>query len=89
MIDHCIEARGVLYLGGYRPRVLFSDGAVRDVDLESELWGPMFEPLQDQVFFALAFVDAETGVVSWPNGADVATDALYEMGAPVASAAAA
>lgn len=75
-------------LGDYRLRVLFSDGAVRDIDMKNELWGQMFTPLKDEAFFSQVFVDPETGVVSWPNGADVATDALYEMGVPVAAAAA-
>lgn len=77
----------MLHLGGYRLRVLFSDGAVRDVDLEKELWGPVFEPLKDVSFFAQAYVDPGTWTVCWPNGADIATDTLYEIGVPVAAAA--
>ena len=87
MVDHLIQACGVIYLGGYRLRILFSDGAVRDVDLENQLWGPVFEPLKDTAFFARAVIDPETWTLCWPNGADMATDALYEMGAPVAAAA--
>ncbi len=88
MVDHLIQARGVLYLGDYRLRILFSDGAVRDVNLEKELWGPVFEPLKDPAFFAKAYIDPETWTVCWPNGADIATDTLYEIGSPVAAAAA-
>jgi hypothetical protein len=38
----------------------------------------MFEPLQDPKFFAQVFVD-DFGAVAWPNGADLAPDALYEQ----------
>jgi len=36
----------------------------------------MFEPLKDAAFFAQAKVD-EFGAVCWPNGVDLAPDALY------------
>jgi Protein of unknown function (DUF2442) len=63
-------------LDGYRLRVTFSDGVVGDVNLGPELWGPMFEPLKDPECFAQAFVDCDT--VTWPNGADLAPEWLYD-----------
>jgi hypothetical protein len=33
-------------LGGFVLRLGFNDGTVREVDLEAELWGPVFEPLR-------------------------------------------
>jgi Protein of unknown function (DUF2442) len=36
----------------------------------------MFEPLRDQAMFARVTVD-DFGAVCWPNGADLAPDALY------------
>lgn len=50
-------------------RLTFDDGVVRDVDLSSELWGPMFEPLRDPAYFAQVVVDH--GTVLWPNGVDL------------------
>jgi hypothetical protein len=38
----------------------------------------MFEPLRDVEFFARASVDAETGTVVWPNGADLAPEVIHE-----------
>jgi hypothetical protein len=41
------------------------------------LEGDIFKPLENQDFFEKAFID-EFGVISWPNGADLAPDALYK-----------
>lgn len=64
-------------LEGYRLDVVFSDGLHGTVSLKDRLFGPIFEPLQDPVFFQKAAVD-EFGVICWPNGADLAPDALYD-----------
>jgi hypothetical protein len=69
-----VEARVV------RPYVLdvtFNDGVRREVDLEAELWGEVFEPLRDPAFFARATVDPVLGTVVWPNGADFSPEFLY------------
>ena len=72
-------------LGGYRLRVEFADGVKGEVDLSERLFGPVFEPLRDPDFFARVQVD-EFGAVCWPNGADLAPDALYETLAGQAAA---
>jgi hypothetical protein len=61
---------------GYTLEVLFDNGASGRIDLSSRLFGPMFEPLRDPLLFAKVRVD-EYGAVCWPNGADLAPDALY------------
>jgi len=61
---------------GYRLFVEFEDGVQGEVDLSDRLFGPVFEPLRDLGFFAEVTVD-EYGAVCWPNGADLAPDALY------------
>lgn len=81
------EIKGVENLGGYRLRLTFADGLIFDVDLEEKLHGQVgtvFEPLRDPEFFARAYVDPEIGTVVWPNGADLAPDALHEQAARVA-----
>ncbi|MDA1053243.1 MAG: DUF2442 domain-containing protein [Planctomycetota bacterium] len=65
-------------LPGYRLFVEFADGVKGEVDLSTRLFGPVFEPLKDEDFFGQAAID-EFGVVSWPNGADLAPDALHEV----------
>lgn len=64
-------------LSGYRLEVEFADGTHGVLDYSQELWGPMFEPLKDPERFAEVGLD-EFGVVCWPNGADLAPDAMYE-----------
>ncbi len=61
----------------YRLEVEFADGVHGIVDLSQDLWGPMFEPLRDPDRFAEVTLD-EFGAPCWPNGADVAPDAIYE-----------
>ncbi len=81
------EIRAVEHLGGYRLRLTFADGLVFDLDLKDKLngdVGPVFEPLRDPAFFARASVDPELGTVVWPNGADLAPDALHDQAARAA-----
>jgi hypothetical protein len=63
-------------LNGYVLRLGFSDGSLRDVDLERELWGPVFEPLRDLLLFRRVAVDEQLGTIFWPNGADMDPDVL-------------
>lgn len=59
-------------LAHYRLRVTFSDGLVRDVDLDHlRDRGPVFDPLRDPDYFARVAVDPELRTVVWPNGADL------------------
>ena len=62
-------------LEGYRLRIVFDDGLSGEVDLNDRLFGPLFEPLRDFDLFVEVHID-EFGVPCWPNGADVAPDAL-------------
>jgi Protein of unknown function (DUF2442) len=64
--------------GDYGLRVTFDDGAVRDVSLEGQLDGPVFEPLRDPGLFAQVQVDRESGTVTWPTGADLDPIVVYE-----------
>ena len=61
-------------------RLTFSDGVVKDVDLQGELYGEVFEPLKDLDRFRQVAVNPETNTIEWPNGADFAPEYLYEIG---------
>lgn len=63
-------------LPDYRLEVEFEDGVQGVVDMSGDLWGPAFEPLKDPAFFAQVFL--EDGAPTWPNGTDIAPDAIYE-----------
>ena len=70
--------RTVEPLEGFVLRLSFDDGTVREVDLEAELWGPVFDPLRrDPQFFRAVRVDEELGTIVWPNGADMDPDVLH------------
>ena len=65
------------YRGGFVYRVVFDDGKSGDIDFSGYVGkGPVFEPLRDTVFFQKATI--EGGTISWPDGADVAPETLYE-----------
>ena len=64
-----------------RLRVVFFDGTSGEVWLRSFLESPrisgtIFEPLREPEVFRQAHV--ELGAVAWPNGADLAPDAMYD-----------
>ncbi len=40
--------------------------------------GPVFAEARSREGFARVSVDKETGTVTWPGGADLAPDTLYE-----------
>lgn len=48
----------------YGLRVTFDDGAVRELNLDGKLDGPIFEPLRDPELFARVEVDRESGTVA-------------------------
>jgi hypothetical protein len=66
------------YAGGYRIRVTFEDGRTGIIDLESQLWGEVFEPLRDLSRFREFRVDSELSTIVWPTGADLAPEFLYQ-----------
>jgi hypothetical protein len=67
---------GAQYHGGHTIRLSFSDGVENTVDFSGWLNGPIFEPLKDPTYFKRFFI--EGGTVVWPNGADIASETLYE-----------
>ena len=61
---------------GYILKIRFKDGVSGSVDLSGRLFGPVFEPLRDLALFNQVQID-EYGAICWPNGADLAPDALH------------
>lgn len=63
-------------------RVFFTDGEIRDVDIEPLLDLPVFSPLRERAEFEAVFVDRETGTIAWPTGADLDRDVIYGIVKP-------
>ena len=70
-----VEAR---HVGGYVIWLRFRDGTAGEIDLEKELYGPIFEPLRDLGVFAQFQIHPEFDTLTWPNGADFAPEFLHE-----------
>lgn len=64
-------------LGELRLRLTFSDGLVRELDLDRMLEGGVFESLRDPAEFAKAAVDEIASTIAWPNGIDLDPDVLH------------
>jgi hypothetical protein len=47
----------------------------KKIDVSQWFKGPVFESLKDPKFFKKFFI--EGGTLAWPNGVDLATEALY------------
>jgi len=81
MDHHVLEAK---HLGGRRIWLRFRDGSEGEIDLESELVGPVFDALRDPELFRSFRVDPEFHTLVWPNGADLAPEFLYKKARRVA-----
>jgi hypothetical protein len=79
--------QSVAHVSAYKLQLLFEDGSVRLVDLESHLDGEIFAPLQDVDYFKTVRVDSDLDTIAWDNGADISPDFLYEIGKPIAESA--
>jgi hypothetical protein len=73
---HILSAR---VCGPHSLQLNFSDGARKRVNLLSLLTGEVFEPLRDPAYFARVTVDPVSRTTVWPNGADFAPEALYDL----------
>ena len=73
-----LHVTGARYESGYRIRVEFSDGLSGVVDLEDDLWGPVFEPLRDREAFSRFALSEEFHTIVWENGADMAPEHLHD-----------
>lgn len=54
----------------------FDDGTEKHVDISQWFKGPVFRPLKDPNYFRKFFIEA--GTLAWPNGVDIAPEALYQ-----------
>lgn len=59
-------------------RLRFSDGAEGVIDLGSQLYGEIFEPLKDFQEFRKFYIHPEFKTIVWPNGADFSVEFLRQ-----------
>ena len=76
MAPRIVEGR---YVSDYVIEVQFADGRKGMIDLQEELWGPVFEPLRDPAYFRRFRVDPELHTIVWDNGADFSPEFLYSQ----------
>jgi len=72
-----LRIEAVEHLEGTRIRVAFSNGRSGVADLQALLCGPLLAPLKQPGCFAEFELNAELGTITWPNGADLAPEAIY------------
>ena len=68
-----VEAK---YVSDYQLDIVFDDGTRKLVDVSQWFKGPVFEPLRKKAYFKKFFIEATS--IAWPNGVDIAPEALYE-----------
>ncbi len=66
---------GARHVSGFIISARFDDGTEKCIDISQWFKGPVFEPLKDPKLFKKFFI--EGGTLSWPNGVDIAPEALY------------
>ncbi len=72
---HIVEVR---YVSEYVVWLRFRDGTAGEIDLASELHGPVFEPLKDPAAFRAFEIHPEFHTLVWANGADLAPEFLHD-----------
>ncbi len=71
-LPQVVEAR---HIGGFIISTRFDDGTEKQIDISQWFKGPVFESLKNAKVFKKFFIEA--GTLAWPNGVDIAPEALY------------
>ena len=66
----------VKHVRGFVVATRFDDGTEKQVDISQWFKGPVLKALRESKFFKKFFIEA--GTLAWPNGVDIAPEALYE-----------
>lgn len=74
-MNYLPQVIGARYISGFVVSTRFDDGTEKHIDVSQWFKGPVFKPLKDRKFFKKFFI--EGGTLAWPNGVDIAPEALY------------
>lgn len=75
-MNYLPHVTGARRIRGFVIATRFDDGTEKHVDISRWFKGPGFKPLRDPNFFRKFFIDS--GTLAWPNGVDIAPEALYK-----------
>ena len=78
-MDDILHVTEATVCGPHALDLMFSNGVRKKVDLTPYLEGEIFQPLLDPAYFACVVVDPVCKTVVWPNGADFAPEALFDL----------
>ena len=68
------------YIKDYILDVEFENGKKGRIDLKRySQKGGIFSELSDISFFRKVYIDKELGVITWPNGLDIAPESIYHQ----------
>lgn len=79
MSEQVLHVDRAQHVRDYLLDITFDDGTRKTVDVEPLLKGEMFESLRDPDQFTKLTIDPISKTIVWPNGADLAPEALYEL----------
>ena len=74
-MNYLPQVIGARYISGFIVSTRFDDGTEKYIDVSQWFKGPVFKPLKDPKLFKKVFI--EGGTLAWPNGVDIAPEALY------------
>lgn len=72
-----LKVQKACYVKDFVIHLQFNNGFEKDVNLENELWGEVFEPLKDINLFKKFKLNKWT--IEWENGADFAPEFLLKL----------
>ncbi len=84
MLDRIVAAEA---RPAYCVWIRFEDGLEGELSLADLVGKGVFAAWNDEDDFKKVFVDEESGTIAWPNGLDLAPDALYHRLQEATSAA--
>jgi hypothetical protein len=71
-MNYLPQVVGARHISGFIVSTCFDDGTEKHIDVSQWFKGPVFE---DPKLFKKFFI--EGGTLAWPNGVDIAPEALY------------